>query len=308
MTTIVAGHTGLVGSAIIEALNKAGEKTIGISTQVVNLTDRTATIDFIQDVKPTTIIDAAAIVGGIGANNSMPVDFLSKNLQIQTNLIDAAYFADVKKVVFLGSSCIYPRDCKQPIKEEYLLTGPLERTNSAYAIAKIAGIELINSYRRQYGKSWISLMPTNVYGPRDNFSVDHGHVMASLIHKFVDAVEEGKANVTLWGSGNSKREFLYSKDLAHAVILVSDKYDSDLHLNVGSGEEISIRNLAELIAEKVGFEGEIIWDKSRPDGTPRKLLDSEKIRKLGFSPRYSLSEGVEETIQWFVRHRDEVRV
>lgn len=308
MTTIVAGHTGLVGSAIIEALNKAGEKTIGISTQVVNLTDRTATIDFIQDVKPTTIIDAAAIVGGIGANNSMPVDFLSKNLQIQTNLIDAAYFADVKKVVFLGSSCIYPRDCKQPIKEEYLLTGPLERTNSAYAIAKIAGIELINSYRRQYGKSWISLMPTNVYGPRDNFSVDHGHVMASLIHKFVDAVEEGKANVTLWGSGNSKREFLYSKDLAHAVILVSDKYDSDLHLNVGSGEEISIRNLAELIAEKVGFEGEIIWDRSRPDGTPRKLLDSEKIRKLGFSPRYSLSEGVEETIQWFVRHRDEVRV
>lgn len=308
MTTIVAGHTGLVGSAIIEALNKAGEKTIGISTQVVNLTDRTATIDFIQDVKPTTIIDAAAIVGGIGANNSMPVDFLSKNLQIQTNLIDAAYFADVKKVVFLGSSCIYPRDCKQPIKEEYLLTGPLERTNSAYAIAKIAGIELINSYRRQYGKSWISLMPTNVYGPRDNFSVDHGHVMASLIHKFVDAVEEGKANVTLWGSGNSKREFLYSKDLAHAVILVSDKYDSDLHLNVGSGEEISIRNLAELIAEKVGFEGEIIWDRSRPDGTPRKLLDSEKIRKLGFSPRYSLSEGVAETIQWFVRHRDEVRV
>jgi GDP-L-fucose synthase len=308
VTTIVAGHTGLVGSAIIEALNKAGEKTIGISTQVVNLTDRTATIDFIQDVKPTTIIDAAAIVGGIGANNSMPVDFLSKNLQIQTNLIDAAYFADVKKVVFLGSSCIYPRDCKQPIKEEYLLTGPLERTNSAYAIAKIAGIELINSYRRQYGKSWISLMPTNVYGPRDNFSVDHGHVMASLIHKFVDAVEEGKANVTLWGSGNSKREFLYSKDLAHAVILVSDKYDSDLHLNVGSGEEISIRNLAELIAEKVGFEGEIIWDRSRPDGTPRKLLDSEKIRKLGFSPRYSLSEGVEETIQWFVRHRDEVRV
>lgn len=308
MTTIVAGHTGLVGSAIIEALNKAGEKTIGISTQVVNLTDRTATIDFIQDVKPTTIIDAAAIVGGIGANNSMPVDFLSKNLQIQTNLIDAAYFADVKKVVFLGSSCIYPRDCKQPIKEEYLLTGPLERTNSAYAIAKIAGIELINSYRRQYGKSWISLMPTNVYGPRDNFSVDHGHVMASLIHKFVDAVEEGKANVTLWGSGNSKREFLYSKDLAYAVMLVADKYDSDLHLNVGSGEEISIRNLAELIAEKVGFEGEIIWDRSRPDGTPRKLLDSEKIRKLGFSPRYSLSEGVAETIQWFVRHRDEVRV
>jgi GDP-L-fucose synthase len=303
MTTIVAGHTGLVGSAIFEALNNAGEKAIGIDSKLVNLTDRESTFNFIQDVKPTVIIDAAAVVGGIGANDSLPVDFLSKNLQIQTNLMDAAHVANVEKFVFLGSSCIYPRDSQQPIKEEYLLTGPLERTNSAYAIAKIAGIELIKSYRRQHGKSWISLMPTNVYGPRDNFNINHGHVLASLIHKFVAAVESDNSSVSLWGSGNSRREFLYSKDLAVAVMLAVATYDSDLHLNVGSGEEVSIRELAELIAKKVGFHGEIKWDSSKPDGTPRKLLDSERIRRLGFTPKYSLSEGIEETINWFVKHR-----
>lgn len=303
MTTIVAGHTGLVGSAIFEALNNAGEKAIGIDSKLVNLTDRESTFNFIQDVKPTVIIDAAAVVGGIGANDSLPVDFLSKNLQIQTNLMDAAHVANVEKFVFLGSSCIYPRDSQQPIKEEYLLTGPLERTNSAYAIAKIAGIELIKSYRRQHGKSWISLMPTNVYGPRDNFNINHGHVLASLIHKFVAAVESDNSSVSLWGSGNSRREFLYSKDLAVAVMLAVATYDSDLHLNVGSGEEVSIRELAELIAKKVGFRGEIKWDSSKPDGTPRKLLDSERIRRLGFTPKYSLSEGIEETINWFVKHR-----
>jgi GDP-L-fucose synthase len=303
MTIVVAGHTGLVGSAIFEALKNTGEKAIGIDSNLVDLTDRELTFNFIQDVKPTVIIDAAAVVGGIGANDSLPVDFLSKNLQIQTNLMDAAHVANVEKFLFLGSSCIYPRDSLQPIKEEYLLTGPLERTNSAYAIAKIAGIELIKSYRRQHGKSWISLMPTNVYGPRDNFNINHGHVLASLINKFVAAVESDNSSVSLWGSGNSRREFLYSKDLAVAVMLAVATYDSDLHLNVGSGEEVSIRELAELIAKKVGFRGEIKWDSSKPDGTPRKLLDSERIRRLGFTPKYSLSEGIEETINWFVKHR-----
>jgi GDP-L-fucose synthase len=303
MTIVVAGHTGLVGSAIFEALKNTGEKAIGIDSNLVDLTDRELTFNFIQDVKPTVIIDAAAVVGGIGANDSLPVDFLSKNLQIQTNLMDAAHVANVEKFIFLGSSCIYPRDSLQPIKEEYLLTGPLERTNSAYAIAKIAGIELIKSYRRQHGKSWISLMPTNVYGPRDNFNINHGHVLASLINKFVAAVESDNSSVSLWGSGNSRREFLYSKDLAVAVMLAVATYDSDLHLNVGSGEEVSIRELAELIAKKVGFRGEIKWDSSKPDGTPRKLLDSERIRRLGFTPKYSLSEGIEETINWFVKHR-----
>ena len=299
MKIIVAGSTGLVGSAIFDLLQKNGENVIGINSSVVNLLDRNATFAFVNDLKPELIIDAAAIVGGIGSNNSFPVDFLSKNLQIQNNLMDSAHAANVERFVFLGSSCIYPRDCQQPIKEEYLLSGQLESTNSAYAVAKIAGIELIKSYRKQYGRRWISLMPTNMYGPRDNFDIETGHVLPALINKFVSAVNESHSKVTMWGDGSPRREFLHSIDLAKAIILATEKYDDDLHLNVGSGEEISIRELATLVADQTGYQGEIAWDTSKPNGTPRKVLNSDRIKALGWNPEISIAEGIKSTIEWF---------
>jgi len=299
MTIVVAGHTGLVGSAIYKLLKSRGENVIGVNSSVVNLLDRKRTFEFIQDTKPQLVIDSAAIVGGIGANNSFPVDFLSKNLQIQNNLMDASHEADVERFVFLGSSCIYPRDCAQPIKEEYLMTGPLERTNSAYAVAKIAGIELIKSYRKQFHRRWISLMPTNMYGPRDNFHLETGHVLPAFINRFVTAKRSGAKSVTLWGSGSPKREFLHTHDLAEAVFLASEKYDSDLQLNVGTGKDLSIKELANLIAKEAGFAGEIDWDASKPDGTPRKVLDITRLQTLGWEPRISLEAGIAETIQWF---------
>jgi len=299
MTIIVAGHTGLVGSAIYELLNLRNENVVGINSKVVDLLDREATFEFINDVKPSIVIDAAAIVGGIGANSSYPVDFLSKNLQIQNNLMDASHAADVERFVFLGSSCIYPRTCPQPIKEEYLLTGPLEITNSAYAIAKIAGIELIKSYRKQFNRRWISLMPTNMYGPRDNFDLDTSHVLPALINRFVTAKRTGAPEVTLWGTGQPMREFLHSRDLASAVLMATEKYDSDLHLNIGTGEELTIKQLALLVGDLADFKGQILWDSSKPDGTPRKVLDISRLKKLGWSPAISLEFGIRETIQWF---------
>jgi GDP-L-fucose synthase len=299
MKIIVAGSTGLVGSAIFDLLQKNGENVIGINSSVVNLLDRNATFAFVNDLKPELIIDAAAIVGGIGSNNSFPVDFLSKNLQIQNNLMDSAHSANVERFVFLGSSCIYPRDCQQPIKEEYLLSGQLESTNSAYAVAKIAGIELIKSYRKQFGRRWISLMPTNMYGPRDNFDIETGHVLPALINKFVSAVNESQSKVMMWGDGSPRREFLHSIDLAKAIIIATEKYDDDLHLNVGSGEEISIRELATLVADQTGYQGEIAWDTSKPNGTPRKVLNSDRIKALGWNPEISIAEGVKSTIEWF---------
>ena len=272
---------------------------VGVNSKVVNLLNRDATFQFIADTKPDLIIDAAAIVGGIGSNNSYPVDFLSKNLQIQNNLMDAAHAANVERFVFLGSSCIYPRECLQPIKEEYLLTGPLETTNSAYAIAKIAGIELIKSYRKQFGRRWISLMPTNMYGPRDNFDLETSHVLPALINRFVSARKLGSSQVTLWGTGSPKREFLHSKDLATAVLLAAEKYDSDLHLNVGVGEDLSIKELAMQVSRIAGFEGEILWDSAKPDGTPRKVLDVTRLKSLGWSPTITLDQGIRETIEWF---------
>lgn len=299
MTIIVAGHTGLVGSAIYELLNLRNEIVVGINSKVVDLLDREATFEFINDVKPSIVIDAAAIVGGIGANSSYPVDFLSKNLQIQNNLMDASHAADVERFVFLGSSCIYPRTCPQPIKEEYLLTGPLEITNSAYAIAKIAGIELIKSYRKQFNRRWISLMPTNMYGPRDNFDLDTSHVLPALINRFVTAKRTGAPEVTLWGTGQPMREFLHSRDLASAVLMATEKYDSDLHLNIGTGEELTIKQLALLVGDLADFKGQILWDSSKPDGTPRKVLDISRLKKLGWSPAISLEFGIRKTIQWF---------
>ena len=299
MTVVVAGHTGLVGSAIFKLLKSRGENVVGVNSSVVNLLDRKRTFEFIQDMKPQLVIDSAAIVGGIGANNSFPVDFLSKNLQIQNNLMDASHEADVERFVFLGSSCIYPRDCAQPIKEEYLMTGPLERTNSAYAVAKIAGIELIKSYRKQFNRRWIALMPTNMYGPGDNFDLETSHVLPAFINRFVTAKRSGAKSVTLWGSGSPKREFLHTHDLAEAVFLASEKYDSEEHLNVGTGKDLSIKELASLVARKAGFVGRIEWDASKPDGTPRKVLDITRLRALGWEPRISLEAGIAETVQWF---------
>jgi len=299
MTIVVAGHSGLVGSAIYELLTSLNEDVVGINSKVVNLLDRKATFDFINDHKPEIVIDAAAIVGGIGANNSFPVDFLSKNLQIQNNLMDASHVANVERFVFLGSSCIYPRECPQPIKEEYLLTGPLESTNSAYAIAKIAGIELIKSYRKQFNRRWISLMPTNMYGPRDNFDLTTSHVLPALINRFVTAKRTGASEVTLWGTGSPKREFLHSRDLASAVLMATEKYDSDVHLNIGTGEDLTIKDLAHLVGTLAGFKGQTLWDATKPDGTPRKVMDVSRLKAMGWNPTISLEDGIQETIRWF---------
>lgn len=299
MTIVVAGYSGLVGSAIYELLTSLNEEVVGINSKVVNLLDRQATFDFIKDHKPDIVIDAAAIVGGIGANNSFPVDFLSKNLQIQNNLMDASHAANVERFVFLGSSCIYPRECPQPIKEEYLLTGRLETTNSAYAIAKIAGIELIKSYRKQFNRRWISLMPTNMYGPRDNFDLTTSHVLPALINRFVTAKRSGAAEVTLWGTGSPKREFLHSRDLASAVLMATEKYDSDVHLNIGTGEDLTIKDLAHLVGTLAGFKGQTLWDSTKPDGTPRKVMDVSRLKAMGWNPTISLEDGIQETIRWF---------
>ena len=299
MTIIVAGYTGLVGSAIFESLILRGESVLGIDSKVVNLLDRNSTFDFVKDHKPDLVIDAAATVGGIGANNEFRVEFLSKNLQIQSNLMDASHAANVKRFVFLGSSCIYPRQCPQPIKEEYLMTGPLEETNSAYAIAKIAGLELVKSYRKQYSRRWISLMPTNIYGPRDNFDLETSHVLPALVNRYVTASRSAASEVTLWGTGAPKREFLHSSDLASAVLLACEKYDSDIQLNVGTGQDLSIKELAIKVSQLAGFNGQTNWDSTKPDGTHRKVLDVSRLKALGWEPKVSLEEGIKETIRYF---------
>jgi GDP-L-fucose synthase len=303
MTIMVAGGTGLVGSAIVRELKRLNQDAIGISSKDVDLLDRKKTFEFIKNLKPAAIIDSAARVGGIGGNNSYPVEFLSQNLQIQSNLMDAAHAARVSKFVFLGSSCIYPRECSQPIKEEYLLTGELEQTNSAYAVAKIAGIELIKSYRKEYGYKWISVMPTNMYGPNDNFDLENGHVLPVLIRKFIDAKRIGDSKVTLWGSGAALREFMHVDDFAKAVIICLNEYDDSQQINIGSGVELTIKDLAEKISAVVGFTGDTLWDLSKPDGTPRKVLDSMKISKLGWKPLISLDQGIASTVEWYLQNK-----
>ena len=299
MTILVAGKTGLVGSAILRGLNKAGKTAVGINSKDLDLLDRKKTFEYIQDLKPSLIIDAAARVGGIGANSNFPVDFLSENLQIQCNLMDAAHVAKVEKFIFLGSSCIYPKFATQPLNEKSLLTGELEESNSAYAIAKIAGIELIKSYRKQFGHNWISLMPTNLYGPYDNFDLENSHVLPALIRKFIDAKNTKSETVTLWGSGTPLRDFMHVDDLSEAVIFCSEKFNENEHINIGSGQEISINNLAVLISNIVGFTGKIEWDKSRLDGTPRKVLDVSKLEAYGWTPKISLENGIRDTVNWY---------
>jgi GDP-L-fucose synthase len=303
MTILVAGATGLAGSAIIRELTRLNKEVIGISSKDLNLLDRDATFNFFSRVKPDVVIDAAAKVGGIGANNAFPVEFLSNNIQIQTNLMDASHSVGVDRFVFLGSNCIYPKNCPQPIKEEYILTGLLEPTNSAYAIAKLAGIELIKSYRKEYGHRWISVMPVNLYGPNDNFDLESSHVFPALIRKFVDAVRNKDEVVTVWGTGKPLREFLHADDLAKAIVVCLAKYDADQQINIGTGIDITIRDLAQKIAKITGFQGELSWDFSREDGTPQKILDIQKITNLGWKPSISLDQGIKLTVEWYLENK-----
>lgn len=299
MRVLVAGATGLAGSAIVKEFERHNLQVIQLNRSTVDLLDLPSTRSIVKQIAPNVLVDAAAKVGGIGANNSHPVEFLTENLSIQSNLMSAAHEAKVDKFIFLGSSCIYPRDCAQPIKEEYLLSGPLEQTNSAYAIAKITGIELVNSYRKQFGYKWISLMPTNLYGPRDNYNLESSHVLPALIRRFVEAEQDNAREVVLWGDGSPLREFLHVDDLASAVFFATQEYDSDLHLNIGTGMEVTILELARKIATAVGFEGEIKWDLTKPTGTPRKVLDVSRITALGWSPSITLDDGIVSTIKWY---------
>ena len=307
-TTYVAGHRGLVGSAIWRRLEADGyANLVGRTSAEVDLRDREATFDLLREVRPRYLILAAARVGGILANDQYPAEFLSDNLRVQLNVMDAAQETDVERLVFLGSSCIYPKLAPQPIKEEYLMTGPLEPTNDAYAIAKIAGILQVQSARKQYGRHWISAMPTNLYGPGDNFSPESSHVLPALIRRYVDAKETGLERVTNWGSGTPRREFLHVDDLARAIVLLLEEYDSPETINVGTGEDQSIREIAELVAKVVGYEGEIAWDTSKPDGMPRKMLDVSRLKALGWLPTTTLEDGLRETVKWFYEHRAEIR-
>ena len=299
----VAGHNGLVGSAIVRALNAAGvAEIVGWRSSELDLRDRGSTHDAIVAAKPDVIIDAAARVGGIMANSTYPVDFLRDNILIQTNVMDAAHTADVDRLLFLGSSCIYPRHATQPIRESSLMTGPLEPTNQAYAMAKISGIFYIEAHRTQYDRHWISAMPTNLYGPFDNFDLQTSHVLPAFIHRFHEAKVTAAPTVTVWGTGAPRREFLHVDDLAQAALMLLQKYDSAETINVGLGDDMPIRELAETVASVVGFEGSIEWDTSKPDGMPRKLLDTTRINDLGWFPTIKLRDGVASTYDWYVEN------
>ena len=303
MTILVAGATGLAGSAIVKELTRIGRPVVGISSKDVDLLDRDATFGYLKKLKPNAVIDAAAKVGGISANNNYPVEFLSENIRIQTNLIDAAHSAKVEKFVFLASSCVYPKNCPQPIKEEYMLTGALESTNSAYAMAKLAGIELIKAYRKEFGHRWISIMPTNLYGPNDNFDLESSHVFPALIRRFIEAKKSNADSVKLWGTGKPKREFLHVDDLAKAIIVCLDNYDADEQINIGTGIDLTVAELAEKIAKSIGFFGSINWDVAREDGTPQKVLDIQKITNLGWKPTINLDQGIKLTVEWYLENK-----
>ena len=299
----VAGHRGLVGSALLRKLTKEGFTNL-VTRERAQLDLRNeADVDrFFEQEKPAIVALAAAKVGGIKANNDQPVEFLIENLQVQNNALRAAHETGVRKLLFLGSSCIYPKHAPQPIPESALLTGPLEPTNEAYAIAKIAGIKLCQSYAREYGTNFISAMPTNLYGPNDNFDLLSSHVLPALLHKAHDAKKQGARELVVWGSGKPRREFLHVDDLAAACVFLLEKYDSPEIINVGSGEDISIRELAELICDVVGFEGDLTWDATQPDGTPRKLLDVSKLHDLGWRHTVGLREGIARTYEWFLQN------
>jgi GDP-L-fucose synthase len=305
----VAGHRGLVGSAVVRALSARGYENVVQSTHAeLDLTDQLAVRRFFDAVRPEVVIMAAARVGGIHANNSRPALFIRDNLLIQDNVIDSAHRSGVGKLVFLGSSCIYPKLAPQPIKEEYLLTGPLEPTNEWYAIAKIAGVKMCQAYRREFGFSAISLMPTNLYGPGDNFDLQNSHVLPALIRRFHEAKVRGDESVTIWGTGTPRREFLHVDDLADAVLYLLQAYDAEPIVNVGWGEDVSIKELAALVMSVIDYRGRLNFDTTKPDGTPRKLLDVSRLRELGWKPKIPLKFGIESTYGWFVEHSTKARL
>ena len=304
----IAGHRGLVGGAVWRHVESQGfTHLIGATSSELDLRDRPAVFAFFERHRPQVVIDAAARVGGIHANSTYPSEFLSDNLQMQVNIMDAANAVDVERLLFLGSSCIYPKFAEQPIREDSLLTGALEPTNDAYAIAKIAGIMQVQASRRQYGRRWISAMPTNLYGPGDNFHPENSHVMPALIRRIHEAKEQKLPDVVIWGSGTPRREFLHADDLASAVLFLLENYDSPETINVGVGTDVSIRDLAELLAVTVGYTGTLSQDTSKPDGTPRKLLDVSRLNDLGWTAKISLDEGVAQTYDWYVDHLSDVR-
>jgi GDP-L-fucose synthase len=305
----VAGHRGLVGSAVVRGLQSRGYGNLVLRTRrELDLTEQSAVREFFQRERPQVVILAAARVGGIHANDTRPAEFIRDNSVMQANVIDAAYRTQVEKFVFLGSSCIYPKLAPQPMKEDYLLTGPLEPTNEWYAIAKIAGLKMCQAYRRQYGFNAIALMPTNLYGPGDNFDLNNSHVLPALIRRFHESTQRGDASLAVWGTGTPRREFLHVDDLADAVAYLLETYDAEPIVNVGWGEDITIRELAETVAAVVGFRGSLEFDASKPDGPPRKLLDTTRLRALGWQPTIPLRAGIESTYAWFKEHMADARM
>ena len=308
-TIFVAGHRGMVGSAIHRRLAKDGfTRVLGRTRAELDLLDRRAVRAFFEKERPAVVVDSAAKVGGILANNEQPVEFLLQNLTIQNNLIEAAADFGTRKLLFLGSSCIYPKMAPQPISEDSLLTGPLEPTNDAYAIAKIAGIKLCQSYAREYGKNFISGMPTNLYGPHDNYDLHNSHVLPAFIRKVHEAKQAGAKSITVWGTGTPRREFLHTDDLADACLFLLENYDQPDLINIGCGEDVTIRELAETVCDVLGFDGSLEFDASKPDGTPRKLLDISKIKSLGWSPKIPLRDGIADAYRWFARNVSEARL
>ena len=303
-SVFVAGHRGLVGSAIVRHLEqKPGLELLTKTRKDLDLRDRQGVEQFLKSAQPEVVVIAAAKVGGIQANYRFPVEFLSENLEIQNTVIAASFLAGVKKLIFLGSSCIYPRLAPQPISEDALLTGPLEVTNEPYALAKIAGIKLCQAYARQYGANFVSVMPTNIYGSNDNFDLQNSHVLAALLRKAHEAKVSGKPSIVVWGTGTPRREFLHSEDLADAVNFLIEHYDSPEIINVGCGQDVTIRELAELVCDVVGFTGTLEFDSTKPDGTPRKLLDVSKLTKLGWEAKIPLRKGIESTYEWFLKNQ-----
>jgi len=297
---LIAGSSGLVGRGIVRIAKSQGiTDIVEVTSKTCDLRNLQKTRELLLDTKPDVVIDAAAKVGGILANSTEPVNFMINNLQIQTNLFSASHEANVRKVVFLSSSCVYPKLAEQPIKESSLLTGSLEDTNSAYAVAKIAGMRLIQAYRQQYNRNWISVMPTNLFGTFDNFSTTTSHVLPALIRKFHEAKINNDSKVALWGSGKPKRELMEVDEFARALLLIVEKYDDTETINIGTGKDLSIKEISELVKEVVGFRGEVTWDESKPDGTPRKLLDITKLRNLGYQPHEELKTGIAKTYEWF---------
>lgn len=304
----VAGHRGLVGSAIVRNLKSKGyNNIIGKTHAELDLTNQQAVREYFEQEKPDIVVLAAAKVGGINANNTTPAEFAYENMQIQCNIIKCCHDFKVKKLLFLGSTCIYPKMAEQPIVEDALLSGPLEETNEAYAIAKISGLEMCKFFKRQYGDDFISCMPTNLYGPYDNYDLHGSHVMPAMIRKLHEAKEQDKPTVELWGSGAPLREFLYSDDMADACVFLLENYSGEQHVNIGTGKEITIKELAELVKSTVGYQGEIVWNSEMPDGTPRKLTDVTKLHKLGWHHKIELQDGVKLAYQWFVENADNAR-